>query len=49
MFLGALSLLAVLAYLYPAQLTTIELRQVYDAEALQKLLKYGMYFSRSSP
>lgn len=43
--LGALSLLAVLAYLYPAYLTTIELRQVYNAAALQKLLKYGMYFS----
>jgi lathosterol oxidase len=44
-FLGALSLLAVLAYLFPAYLTTIELRQAYDAEALQKVLKYGMYFS----
>jgi len=44
-FLGALSLLAVLAYLYPAYLTTIELRQVYDAVFLQKVLKYGMYFS----
>jgi lathosterol oxidase len=45
LFLGALSLLAVLAYLFPAYLTTIELRQVYDAESLQKLLKYGMYYS----
>lgn len=44
-FLGALSLLAVLAYLYPSYLTTNELRQVYDATFLQKLLKYGMYFS----
>lgn len=43
--LGILSFLAVLAYLYPSYLTTIELRQVYDAEALQKVLKYGMYFS----
>ncbi|MFD1218182.1 sterol desaturase family protein [Microbulbifer celer] len=43
--LGTLSLLAVLAYRYPAYLTTIELRQVYDAEFLQQLLKYGMYFS----
>lgn len=43
--LGALSLLAVLAYRYPAWLTTTELRQVYDAEALQVLLKYGMWFS----
>ena len=44
-FLGALSLLAVFAYLFPAYLTTIELRQVYDAKSLQNLLKYGMYFS----
>lgn len=44
-FLGALSLLSVLAYLYPAYLTTAELRQVYDAAFLQSLLKYGMYFS----
>ncbi len=44
-FLGAMSLMAVLAYLYPAYLTTAELRQVYDAVFLQKVLKYGMYFS----
>lgn len=43
--LGMLSLLAVFAYRYPAYLTTIELRQVYDAEFLQQILKYGMYFS----
>ncbi|MEM7540687.1 MAG: sterol desaturase family protein [Pseudomonadota bacterium] len=43
--LGALSLMAVFAYLYPAYLTTIELRQAYDAVFLQKFLKYGMYFS----
>ncbi|MCW8997492.1 MAG: sterol desaturase family protein, partial [Kangiellaceae bacterium] len=43
--LGILSLLAVLAYLYPSYLTTTELRQAYDAAQLQKLLKYGMYFS----
>ncbi|MCK7597681.1 sterol desaturase family protein [Microbulbifer sp. CAU 1566] len=43
--LGVLSLLAVLAYRYPAYLTTIEVRQVYDAAFLQQLLKYGMYFS----
>lgn len=43
--LSILSLLAVLAYLYPAYLTTAELRQVYDAEQLQLLLKYAMYFS----
>ena len=44
-FLGALSLLAVLAYLYPSYLTTAELRQAYDGEALRVVLKYGMYFS----
>ncbi|RMA82638.1 sterol desaturase family protein [Umboniibacter marinipuniceus] len=43
--LGLLSLLAVFAYLYPSHLTTTELRAVYDAEALQLVLKYGMYFS----
>lgn len=43
--LGALSLLAVVAYLFPSYLTTIELRQTYDAVFLQKVLKYGMYFS----
>jgi len=44
-FLGALSVLAVLAYLFPAYLTTAELRQAYDARFLQQVLKYGMYFS----
>ena len=43
--LGALSLLAVFAYLFPSYLTTTELRQVYDAQVLQNVLKYGMYFS----
>lgn len=43
--LGALSLLAVLAYRYPAYLTTLELRQAYDAVFLQEVLKYGMYAS----
>ncbi|MEL7022282.1 MAG: sterol desaturase family protein [Pseudomonadota bacterium] len=43
--LGILSVLAVLAYRYPSYLTTTELRQVYDAESLQVLLKYGMYTS----
>ncbi|MEM7466390.1 MAG: sterol desaturase family protein, partial [Pseudomonadota bacterium] len=43
--LGILSLLAVFAYLYPSYLTTAELREVYDAGQLQKVLKYGMYFS----
>jgi len=44
-FLGALCLLAVLAYLFPAYLTTMELRQAYDALFLQQVLKYAMYFS----
>ncbi|WP_444944142.1 sterol desaturase family protein [Microbulbifer sp. ZKSA006] len=44
-FLGGMSLLAVLAYLYPSYLTTTELRQLYDAEYLQNILKYGMYFA----
>ena len=43
--LGVLSLLSVLAYLYPEYLTTYELRQAYDAKVLQQVLKYGMYFS----
>ena len=43
--LGALSLLAVFAYLYPDYLTTSELRRAYDAKFLQEVLKYGMYFS----
>ena len=47
--LGALSLLAVIAYLYPSYLTTTELRAAYDAGLLQKLLKYGMYFSLFFP
>ncbi|MGB7299935.1 MAG: hypothetical protein WBD34_11490 [Burkholderiaceae bacterium] len=40
-----MSLLGVLAYLYPSYLTTTELRNAYDAQTLQHLLKYGMYFS----
>jgi sterol desaturase/sphingolipid hydroxylase (fatty acid hydroxylase superfamily) len=44
-FLGFLSLLGVLAFLYPEYLTTAELREVYDAQVLQNVLKYGMYFS----
>lgn len=44
-FLGALSLAAVLAYLFPSYLTTTELRAAYDAETLQLILKYGMWFS----
>ena len=45
LFLGILSLLAVLAYLYPSYLTTTELRQAYDGAELQNILKYMMYFS----
>lgn len=44
-FLGVLSVLGVLAFLYPSHLTTTELRAAYDAEMLQGVLKYGMYFS----
>ena len=43
--LGILSVLGVIAYLFPAELTTRELREVYDAEQLQIVLKYGMYGS----
>ena len=45
LLLGVLSLLAILAYLYPSYLTTTELRKAYDADQLQIVLKYGMYFS----
>jgi sterol desaturase/sphingolipid hydroxylase (fatty acid hydroxylase superfamily) len=45
LFLGGLSLLAVLAYLFPSYLTTTELRAVYDASSLQGFLKYGMWLS----
>ena len=45
LFLGALSLLAVLAYQYPSYLTTTELRAVYDADLLQSALKYCMWIS----
>ncbi len=44
-FLGGLSILAVLCYQYPSYLTTTELRAVYDAEMLQRVLKFGMFFS----
>lgn len=43
--LGIMSVLAVLAYRYPSYLTTTELRQLYDAETLQVVLKWGMYTS----
>ena len=45
LFLGGLSLSAVFAYKYPSYLTTTELRAAYDAEFLQIILKYGMWFS----
>ena len=45
LFLGGLSLSAVFAYRYPAYLTTTQLRSAYDAEFLQVVLKYGMWFS----
>lgn len=45
LFLGILSLLAVLAYLFPSYLTTAELRESYNSEVLQGVLKYAMYFS----
>ena len=45
MGLGIMSLLAVLAYLYPSYLTTTELRAAYDGESLQTLLKFGMFTS----
>lgn len=44
-FLGGLSLAAVLAFLFPSYLTTTELRAAYDADTLQQVLKYGMWFS----
>jgi sterol desaturase/sphingolipid hydroxylase (fatty acid hydroxylase superfamily) len=43
--LGVMSVMAVLAYLYPSYLTTTELRQAYDGVQLQSVLKYGMYAS----
>ncbi|MBV1920344.1 MAG: sterol desaturase family protein, partial [Pseudomonadales bacterium] len=44
-FLGVLSFLAVLCYLFPSYLTTTEFRAAYDADFLQGVLKYGMLFS----
>ncbi|MFT7560013.1 MAG: sterol desaturase/sphingolipid hydroxylase (fatty acid hydroxylase superfamily) [Flavobacteriales bacterium] len=43
--LGVLSFLAVLCYLFPSYLTTLELRQAYDAKSLQTVLMYAMYGS----
>jgi len=45
LFLGVFSFLAVLCYLFPSYLTTPELRATYDADFLQQVLKYGMYFA----
>ncbi|WP_223788725.1 sterol desaturase family protein [Marinicella meishanensis] len=45
MFLGIISLLAVLAYQYPSYLTTADLRAAYDAEFLQDVLMYCMWIS----
>lgn len=45
LFLGGMSLAAVFAYRYPSYLTTTQLRAAYDAEFLQIVLKYGMWFS----
>lgn len=43
--LGVLSFLAVLCYQFPSYLTTTELRAAYDADMLQVVLKFVMYFS----
>jgi len=40
--LGAMSLLAVLCFLYPSWLTTAELRSVYDVDQLRLLLRLGL-------
>lgn len=44
-FLGSMSLTGVLAYLFPAYLTTQELRVSYDAVFLQEVLKYSMWLA----
>lgn len=44
-FLGALSVLSVLAYRYPTYLTTAELRASYDGEQLRTFLLAGMVFA----
>ena len=43
LFLSSMNLAAVLAYLYPAYLTTQELRAGYDSALLQEVLKYSMW------
>ncbi|MFT4564254.1 MAG: hypothetical protein ACI9BW_004017, partial [Gammaproteobacteria bacterium] len=45
LFLGGLSVLAVLCFQYPSVLTTQELRAAYDADFLLLVLKYGMFTS----
>ncbi len=45
LFLGSMSLAAVLTYLYPAYLTTRELRAGYDGAFLQEVLKYSMWLA----
>ena len=45
LFLGVLSLFAVLCYRYPSYLTTQELRNVYDPEVLRVVLMVAMWSS----
>ena len=45
LFFSSMSFAAVLAYLYPAYLTTQELRAGYDAVFLQEVLKYSMWLA----
>ncbi|MEL6786819.1 MAG: sterol desaturase family protein [Cyanobacteria bacterium J06607_15] len=45
LFFSSMSLAGVLAYLYPAYLTTLELRAGYDAVFLQEVLKYSMWLA----
>jgi hypothetical protein len=41
-FLGVMSLLAVLCFMYPTQLTTAELRESYDLDLLRQVLRVCM-------
>ena len=43
--LGILSVLSVLCYRYPTWLTTLDLRQAYDADMLRWVLMVGMWFA----
>ena len=45
LFFSSMSLAGVLAYLFPAQMTTQELRAGYDAVFLQEVLKYSMWLA----